>query len=138
MKRVAKLLIQDQSENFLLLYLNNHPAFGDSADLPGGTVEEGESIQEGMVREVLEETGIVCMDFTELYSGTEYSKHGTHKALFLTKVQQHPRVTLSWEHSSYTWVPFETLVSEAKASKDDYMHMVAAVLTKQSSTKSKV
>lgn len=130
MKRVAKLLIQDADNNFLLLYSNNHPAFGDGADLPGGTVEEHESIEQGLVREVFEEIGFKCENLTELYAGTEYSTHGTHKSLYFTKVAKRPEITLSWEHKAFAWVDQETLIKEATASKDDYMHMVAKMIEK--------
>lgn len=45
----------------LLLRRNNEPYIGYYA-LPGGKVEEGESIASAAEREVLEETGLSCLD----------------------------------------------------------------------------
>lgn len=43
MKKVAKLVIVDPQNNYLLMYRNQHPTFGDDPDLPGGTVEGSET-----------------------------------------------------------------------------------------------
>lgn len=43
-KRVAKVLIHDlSSDEYLLLIRADHPHFPNDPDLPGGTVEDGES-----------------------------------------------------------------------------------------------
>lgn len=50
--RRAKMLIINSNDEILFAHSNNNYFF------VGGRVEEGESFEEGMVREVLEETGI--------------------------------------------------------------------------------
>lgn len=52
MKKVAKLLIIDPKENYLLMYRNNRPIFGKDPDLPGGTLEVKESLLDTVIREV--------------------------------------------------------------------------------------
>lgn len=132
MKQVAKLLIVDKDNKYLLLNLNNHPTFGNDADLPGGTLDEGELAIDGMIREVWEEIGVDVKEYRveEIYSGTDYSTHGTHYTLFSTKVDERPEVTLSWEHTSYGWVSLDELLEGAKSAADTYMHMVHDTLKK--------
>lgn len=127
MKQVAKLVIIDEDESYLLLTLSNHPHFGNSDDLPGGTVEEGEAVVEGLLREVSEEIGVVIDkdDVKEIYSGTEYSRNGTLYVLFLTRASERPEITLSWEHTTYEWLPKREFIQKARSAKDTYMHMVA-------------
>lgn len=130
MKVVAKLALQDQDDNYLLLQLNNHPVFGYSGDLPGGTADEGEDPVDTMIREVFEEVGIhiASTDVQEVYSGTDYSRHGTHYTLFTAKLDQRPEITLSWEHAAYDWLPFSEFRKKAEAAVDTFMHMVATEL----------
>jgi 8-oxo-dGTP diphosphatase len=126
MKQVAKLVIVDKDNNCLLLNLNNHPAFGNDADLPGGTLDDGELPIDGMIREVQEEIGVDVKKYQveEIYSGTDYSAHGTHYTLFSAKLDERPELTLSWEHTSYKWVSLDELLDDAKNATDTYMHMV--------------
>lgn len=130
MKSASKLLMVDKDENYLTLFLAEHPRYGNSADLPGGTVDEGESALDGMIREVSEEIGVSLKsaDAIEIYSGSQYSRHNTNYTLYSMRVVERPDVILSWEHSSYKWLTRDEFLAHAKASLDTYMHMVASVV----------
>jgi len=130
MKRVAKLVIIDENDQYLLMLRSNHPTFGDDPDLPGGTVEDNESSTEALLREVREEMGLTVNQdkVEEVYSGTDYSMHGTYYSLFVTRLVGRPTVTLSWEHASYIWLDRTDFLQAAKGANDTYMHMVYVVL----------
>lgn len=132
MKEVAKLVIVDKDKNYLVMYRDNHPVFGNDPDLPGGTLEGLESVLETMIREVQEEAGIMIDKdaVEEIYSGVEYSVHGTSYTLFITKVTEQPAVSMSWEHASYDWLNRDDFLAQAKSANDTYMHMVGDILTK--------
>ena len=87
MKKVAKLVMVDSDDKYLLMYRSDHPTFGVDPDLPGGTLEAGETTLETMLREVEEEIGVsVNADSAkEVYAGTDYSAHGTHYALYAAR-----------------------------------------------------
>lgn len=136
MKKVAKLVIIDTNQQYLIMIRNHHPTFGDDADLPGGTIEGEETPPEGMVREVREEAGIIVKPTTvrKLYEGSDYSSHGTEYALFVMHATSRPDVTLSWEHLDYQWVTRETFMAIASKAHDTYMQMVADVIKKQAAS----
>jgi len=129
----AKVVIIDENDNYLLMKRADHPRFGSDSDLPGGTIEAGESPEIAAVREVDEEAGItVTLDDIELlYSGLDYSQHGIEYFLYQTKVASQPEVVLSWEHSGYSWLTRDEFLHAAKNSVDTYMHMVYDVVSKQ-------
>ena len=112
------------------MHRSDHPVFGNDPDLPGGTLEDNESLLETMLREVKEEAEIEIDAATVdmVYSGTDYSKHGTQYTLFIAKLQMRPAVVMSWEHSNYEWVSRSELIDKAKNANDTYMHMVSDVL----------
>lgn len=130
MKKVAKLVIIDQNDKYLLMHRSDHPAFGVNPDLPGGTLEDDETLLETMLREVKEEAGvdIDANSIKEIYSGTDYSAHGTHYALFITKLNPRPPIVMSWEHSSYEWLDYDEFLKKSISAKDTFMHMVANTL----------
>jgi 8-oxo-dGTP pyrophosphatase MutT (NUDIX family) len=116
MKQVAKLVIVDGRGKYLLMQRSNHPTFGNDPDLPGGTLEEGESYHlRQMMREVFEEVAIAIDrdNVREVYAGTDYSAHGTHYSLWVTELQDTPEITISWEHSLYEWLDRDTFLEKA-------------------------
>lgn len=130
MKQVAKLIIVDGNDKYLLLRRSDHPIFGKDADLPGGTIEDGEIAPETMMREVQEEIGVTIDKATarKVYAGVDFSKNGTLYSLYVAKLSKRPNVVMSWEHFSYRWLDRETFLKESKNAKDTYMHMVYAVM----------
>lgn len=56
--RCVGAIVRDPSRRLLLVRRGHEPAMG-TWSLPGGRVEEGESDQQAVAREVLEETGLV-------------------------------------------------------------------------------
>ena len=133
MKKVAKLVIIDSDDKYLLMHRSDHPTFGVDPDLPGGTLEDDETMLETMLREVKEEAGldIDAKSTKEIYSGADYSAHGTHYALFVTKLNKRPMIAMSWEHSSYEWLDRDEFISKSISAKDTFMHMVADTLKQQ-------
>ncbi|MFZ1250202.1 MAG: NUDIX hydrolase [Candidatus Microsaccharimonas sp.] len=128
MQRAAKIILVDDNDHHLLLYRSNHPLLGDDADIPGGVVEDGETAEIAVIRELYEETGLRIDTVEQVYSGLEYSKHGVHKTLFRAHVNERPKIVINWEHSSYEWLPKESFLEKAKNANDTYMHMVYEVL----------
>ncbi len=130
MKYVAKLVMIDPGNNYLLMYRSRHPIFGIDPDLPGGTVETGETLLEAVLREVQEEVGvdIAANSVRKIYSGTDYSVHGTHYSLFISKFNERPEIKMSWEHSSFEWLGLNDFLFKAKNAKDTYMHMAYDIL----------
>jgi len=130
MNHVAKLVIIDGRGKYLLMQRSDHPTFGNDPDLPGGTLEEGESPLVTMIREVAEEAGLE-IDSTSVqavYAGTEYSTHGTHYSLYIARLEDTPEITISWEHASYEWLEREAFLEKARKANDTYMHMVYNIL----------
>lgn len=130
MKQVAKLLIIDNNENYLLLIRDAHPVFGNDPDLPGGTLEAGEQPVTTMVREVFEEAGVKidASKVSKLYEGTAYSASGTNELLYVIRVETRPEIHLSWEHIAYEWLSRADFLAKVKGAKDSYMRMVYAAV----------
>lgn len=126
MKTVAKLVLIDPDDKYLMMYRADHPTFGDDPDLPGGTAETGETTLVTMVREVEEEAGVMIDESQarEIYSGTEYSRHTTHYSLCVARIDYRPEITISWEHKGYEWLDRESFLATARVANDTYMHMV--------------
>src|SRR3990167_5327753 len=112
----VKALIQNASGDILLLK-GNSEAFTDAHwDIPGGRVLEGQTIEETLLREVQEETGLknfLSLEHLDtLISNTTISlSEDENVGLILTVyhcfLQEFPFITLSSEHSESAWVPPE-------------------------------
>jgi 8-oxo-dGTP diphosphatase len=66
MKKIAAIILENDNGEFLLYLRDNKPTipFPDHWDLIGGHVEEGETPEEALVREVKEELDIDLKEYT--------------------------------------------------------------------------
>ncbi len=86
-------------------------------DVPGGKIDENETIEQALKRELLEELGLTDFKTGELltvFEREDYKKEGINLILIFFKVEANNfDVKLSDEHSEYRWI-----------SKDDLSEMV--------------
>ena len=63
-KKVAKIILFDEDEKVLFLKRTKYTKkFSGEWDIPGGHVQENESIEDGLEREVFEETGLTIKNY---------------------------------------------------------------------------
>lgn len=118
--RGAKVLVVNNDDNVLVVRRSNtHPWVPLTNDLPGGKVEDSETMAEGAVRELKEETGI-STEASSLRKVNQLSLDNYHGKdymleLFVVQLDTTPEVILSYEHDKYEWVPLEKveIVGEA-------------------------
>lgn len=80
---------------------------GGSYELPGGGVDEGETISEGAIREVKEETGLIVSKIVAIFEGFDYSterKPSVRQVNFLVEVNPGDVVLDPKEHDDFIWV----------------------------------
>lgn len=112
-----KALIQDSSGKILLLKVNQekfkNPTVEDYWDIPGGRVLEGHTLEETLLREVEEETGITNLEsFSHLDTITSNieiplkngGKVGLILSIYTCFVPDSTPIQLSEENTDYAWV----------------------------------
>ena len=99
--RFSNVVLQNDSGHVLVLRRSkSHPKRGLQPDLPGGTLEAGESFLQAALRELYEETRIVLTPNQLMLA---YEKTVDACKASATNVQ------LSWEHDQYVWLLPEKL-----------------------------
>lgn len=112
---IAKAVLADESGNVLLVRRSEtDPRRPNQWDFPGGLVEDNEEYKTACSREIQEEAGITVdaakleLAYTEQYVDDERDMLVTW--LIFTGFVINQPVTLSFEHSEYTWVPLSKAI----------------------------
>ncbi len=83
-------------------------------DLPGGLLMDGEVLNDGILREIQEETGLDAANVKLVFAKTEHRKWDVGEAsaifLFYLADSKTKEVKLSFEHDDYKWVEFDELL----------------------------
>lgn len=108
-KAIAKTVVLSADRRVLLLRRSNDDPKGPGLwDLPGGTVEAGEQLEEAAYRELGEEAGLVFErgQMQLIYTKTGMFERGNRCWLFfVAECNDIENVVLSTEHQSFEWVP---------------------------------
>jgi 8-oxo-dGTP pyrophosphatase MutT (NUDIX family) len=111
----VKGLIQDSRGKILLLKDDVSQQRRNTAaywDIPGGRIDEGESVLDALKREIKERTGIAKLEsyqfFTAVISNHQIPKDkqllGLILMIYVIKIPPKSTVEISAEHSEYEWV----------------------------------
>jgi 8-oxo-dGTP pyrophosphatase MutT (NUDIX family) len=109
--RVAGCFLEHQGK-FVILYRHSHKPDGDTWGLPGGKVEQGESDEAAILRELAEETGYKASD-SELEHIGDFdfvSPRGTPYTYVTFRValgREHSVQLERSAHAEYRWVTAE-------------------------------
>ncbi|MBI4098787.1 MAG: NUDIX hydrolase [Candidatus Magasanikbacteria bacterium] len=95
--------------------------------IPGGRIAWGETVEEGLHREVLEETGIDIFGLPiELFAHSEWrpvirgEQWQIIALFFLIRVSEKPAVTVSLEHDAVEWVSVAGYREHAGLTQDEF------------------
>jgi len=108
------------NEKILALYSEPHPEHGDGGwFVVTGGVEDGESYEEAVAREVLEETGLVAKKNIFLNWGSIYNWGGEvcEEHNFISFIEN-GEIVLNEEHSRYEWLSIEDFIERIKWGDD--------------------
>lgn len=117
--RAAKVVILDKDNNALVLRRSDtHPRVPLHADIPGGIIEDGETFEIGLAREVQEETGLTLEpeSLTLIYTLThDWFGKSVSRLLYAARLDKvKPDIAISHEHADFSWQPIEGVKSIEK------------------------
>jgi 8-oxo-dGTP diphosphatase len=111
-QRIVVGAVVVHNNEVLLLQRHGGDFMGGVFEIPSGKVEEGESLEDALYREVKEESGIRVKDVKKLLSPLEYvSQSGkkTRQINFLVIPETPINLVISEEHSWFLWIPLKEI-----------------------------
>ena len=81
-------------------------------DIPGGTVEVGERVEEALIREIKEETSLIIEPIKPIYVYSnldQVPKRQTAQIIYLCKLVSGKVVLNPEEHDEYNWVDYNKI-----------------------------
>jgi len=116
-KRKILAIIYSNNQKFLLLKTNPKTTKEDHWYVVTGTVKENESFEDGVKREVKEETGleIISLAPTNLsfyYEWPKGSNKINYEKGFLVKVKYSVPKLTAWEHLDYKWLEKKDFINK--------------------------
>ncbi len=126
---VSRALLENEDGEFLLIKRAPGQRYPQKWEVPGGKLDSFESLEMNLVREVLEETGVLIDKInSNIYSHIMIEKSGDYKGVTFVNILNHALakttdVRLDADHTEYKWVPGEELLDMDLA---EYMRMQLA------------
>lgn len=101
----AHAVIADRRGRLLLLRRPETSEYNPGRwEFPGGKIDQGEGIQDALVREAKEETGLAVRPGRLLGAGDQERREGRVVHLILGAISSGDEVLLSDEHDAFRWV----------------------------------
>lgn len=109
-------LITRRDGKFLIIRRAAHDSMPGLWELPGGGLNEGEQVEDGIMREVFEETGLRVKVLAPI-STASFPRRKNREPKFILRVAyscavfpEKQTVKLSKDHSQFQWVKKEELI----------------------------
>ena len=106
--RAIKAIVRKDGKILLIKKSEKVDIYPGRWDLPGGRLESGESWNQGLAREIKEETGINVKLICEVREWTSEKWDTIGKTVLCDYVSG--EIKLSWEHTEYQWLSPEEIV----------------------------
>jgi 8-oxo-dGTP pyrophosphatase MutT (NUDIX family) len=115
---------------FLALYSEPHPDHGEGGwFVVTGGVEENETHEEAVAREILEETGLVVDEIISLNWGSIYNwRDELYEELNFLSFVKPEEIILNEEHSKFDWLDVDEFIERIKW--DDDKELLKIILEK--------
>ena len=125
-KRIAGGIIYNDEGKILLLKRRADDFMGGILELPSGNLEGNETIQEGLIREVKEETGLNVKNIGKFVNTFDYLSGSGKKSRQFNlevEVESTDNVFLT-EHDDYAWLSYDEIEIEGNIT-DEVKYAVA-------------
>ena len=111
----VKALCKNSEGKYLLLQVNTERLRGDNPaywDIPGGRIEEGDTVAQTLVREIHEELGLTVEEGGEFLTAvvsnikipTDNGEVGLVLMIYTIQIDESAEFVISDEHIGYEWV----------------------------------
>lgn len=125
--QIVLAVIDQASHSFSFLLLQTNERRGSFWQNVTGKIEEGETFEEGGLREAIEETGLEVESIIDMvnlglaYDFTDQHKRKVHEESFLIVLDQKWDVKIdSHEHQNFKWVSIDEINSDSVKHESNY------------------
>lgn len=103
MSKSSTIAVIKDSKLLLLLRGSTAPYNPDKYGLPGGMVDNNETLEECAVRELFEETGLKISINDLVPMSVKYASGYKKRFFVYNNLNINQNINISWEHSNYGW-----------------------------------